>query len=810
MDSQYYIKDMRISLSVLSLAIAVAFSTPLMVSAKEGGASTDDIEFDTQTVKARGVDPALAQWFNKAPRFLPGTTVVALSVNGAQKSKLEVHFDKHGNFCPDKAFFKAAGLITPSGFEKNPDCFDLKTSWPQAELNLDPGENKIDLVVPADALTVAGQDASQYEHGGVAGMLNYDAQYMGSSGSSSGTEFEQLDTEAGFNAKDWIFRSRESLSRLNGETSVRHQAAYTQHTFDEMKKVLQAGQVSLANSMFSTGQVLGMQMFPDTALQNSKSGAAVVDGIADTQSVVEVRQSGVLVYSTTVPAGPFHLQNFPLLNTRSDLSIKLTGNNGEVRQFTVPAAAFLANGAAVASGLSFGAGKLDQEGSTKSPMLATVGTGWALTPRTVLNVGILGSSVYRAGAASLGMQPFNATQLNIQSSFAQDSEHGDKGISTSVNVNHQLTERVSANVNMTQQTSGYQEFSDAIQSDDQDSGGRTHNQYGAGISWAVEDIGTPSLSWARSTTFQGQSTTYVRGGWSKQIGRAYLSASLEHNSGTDSMDADDRLYVNMSIPFGNRSVSSYYTHANTGTRYGGRYSDRSSQDRGWSLAADRDEEGQNTNLTSTMDMVTPVSQLSGSISRDSNNFTSWSGHSSGSVVAHNHGVTLSPYHVGDTFGIAKVGNEGGIRLDTPSGPTWTDSKGYAVLPTLNGYRSSAIQVDTRSLDKNVDINNAWQETSLARGAVGYINFSVMHTRRVLVTLTDAHGQPALHGASVFNKEGEFITVVGDKGKTFIPDSKPGMQFDVQASGKTICTFTLSLPEDADTSGIFEVANAKCS
>lgn len=796
-------------LSMLSLAIASVVAFPLSVLAQNTETASTDTEFDAQTIKARGLDPAVAQMFKKAPHFMQGTSLVALTVNGSSKGKFEVRFDKEGQLCPDAAFFKTAGLITPPGFDEKAACFDLKSAWPQTELSLDPGEGKVDVVVPGEALAAPGQDIGSYEHGGIAGLLNYDAQYMGSSGSSTGTDFEQLDTEAGFNVSDWIVRSRQNMSRLNGETTIQHQAAYAQRTFADIQKVFQAGQVSLANSMFSTGQVLGFQMFPEAALQNSRGGAAVVEGIADTQSVAEVRQSGVLLYTTTVPAGPFHLQDFPLLNTRSDLNVKLTGNNGEVREFTVPAAAFMANGVAVDTGLSFGAGKLDQDGSDESPILGTVSRGWAITDSTSLNAGLLGSSPYQAGALSLNSELFSATLVSVQTTLAQDNEHDDSGLSGTVNLTHYLTERISLNGNLTQQTPGYRELSEALDHDYDRSGDLSRNQYGAGINWSEETLGTLSLSWANTTTFDGETTTYIRGGWSRQIGQTYVSASLEHNSGGTTMDGDDRVYVTMSIPFGNQNVSNYYTHSDSGSQFGTRYSNRTSRDRGWSIAADRDQGRDRTNLSGSVDMVTPVSQLSANVSRDSDNFTSWSGHASGSAVFHPHGVTLAPYRVADTFGIAKVGEESGIRLETPSGPTWTNSNGYAVLPSLSHYRRSTVQVDTRSLGKNIDISNAWQETELAHGAVGFVNFGVIRTRRVLVTLLDAQGKPVPHGDSVFDAAGEFVTVVGENGKTFIPDSQPGMRLDVQSSGKTTCSFTLSLPEKTEAEGLFETANATC-
>ncbi|PVZ84274.1 fimbrial protein [Serratia sp. S1B] len=766
--------------------------------------------FDTEMIKNRGIDPKVAEWFRQAPRFMPGESTVALTVNGSERGKVTARFDGEGQLCADKNFQDKAGLISPPGFNEGIPCFDLKTAWPQTELHLDPGEERIDLVVPPQAVAASGTESGNWNHGGIAGMLNYDAQYMDSAGRSAGVSFMQLGTEAGFNLSDWIVRSRQTFTRFNGEDQTRHQNAYAQRSFTDIKKVLQAGQISLSNSMFGTGQVLGFQMFPEVALQGNRGGAGLVNGIADSQSVVEVRQSGVLVYSTTVPAGPFRLQGFSLLNTRSDLAVTVTSSNGEKRQFTVPASALLLNGTAIAPGLSFGAGKLDQQGSREAPLVGTVANGWIWGPHTTINAGLLASSPYRAGALGLDSQPFDATLLSLQTTVAHDSKHGEQGVSLSASLSYSLTERLGASVNASQQTSGYRELSDALQADEQDVTGRNRNQIGGSLSWSEEHLGSLSLGWARSTTFEGDNTTYLRAGWSKQFGRTYVGASLEHSSGNSNSDGENRAYLTINMPFGNgRSVSSYFNSSSSSNRAGVRYSDRSSQDRGWSLSSERDFANQMTSATGSMDMVTPVSQLNGSVTRDSNNYTTWSARASGAVVAHNHGVTLSPYRVGDTFGIAKVGEEGGVRLETPAGPTWTDRRGYAVLPSLSGYKRSSIQLDTRSLAKNVDIGNAWQETEAARGSVSFVNFDVVRTRRVLLELQDAQGQPLPHGASLFDDEGNFVTVVGDKGSAFIPDAGKSGQIVVQNSGKTICSFTLALPEQADMSGLYETAKAVC-
>lgn len=791
--------------SVLSLTVLAALSLPVAVNAEEQSAHPENMQFDVAAMKARGIDPKLADLFAQAPRFMPGSTPVKLTVNGSDRGKISARFDKEGQLCADADFFRLAGLVVPSEYDAKDNCFDLKVAWPRSTMTLDPGEGSIMLVVPPEAV-MQGADLANgnWTHGGTAGVLNYDTQYM----SSASTDFAQIDTEAGFNMRDWIVRSRQSFSRFNGEDTAQHMATYAQRTFAESKTVLQTGQISLSNSMFGTGQVWGAQVFPEAALLNSKRGAGLVEGIADTQSVVEVRQSGALVYSTTVPAGPFKLDGFSLLNTRSDLEVTLTGQNGDKRQFTVPASAFLRNGPAVTPGFSFGAGKLDQQGSDASPVVATAATGWLLSPKTTVNAGVLGSTLYRAVAGSLDTQPFAGTLWSTQLTGAQDTHHRQTGLSLTSTLSQQLTERVGVNLNVTQQTPGYRELSDAVQDDLQNEQDNSQDQYGMGVGWSQASLGNLSASWSRSTSYNGGKSTYLRGSWSRQIFSAYLGVTVEHNTGSDA--ADDRVYASLSIPFGSRSVSAYFNNASSGARAGMRYSDRSSQDRGWSIASDKDYGSNSASVTGSADMVTPVSQLSGSVSQDSEAGTNWSGRASGSIVAHSHGVTLSPYRVGDTFGIASVGDQGGVRLETPAGPTWTDGRGYAVIPSLTGYRKSTVEVDTRSLDKNVDIANAWQETEAARGSVSYVSFDVVRTRRVLVTLKDATGKPVQHGSSVFDTAGNFITVAGDQGAVFIPDARPDMRYDVQSSGITQCRFTPKLPEKAASNELYETAVATCS
>ena len=112
--------------------------------------------------------------------------------------------------------------------------------------------------------------------------------------------------------------------------------------------------------------------------------------------------------------------------------------------------------------------------------------------------------------------------------------------------------------------------------------------------------------------------------------------------------------------------------------------------------------------------------------------------------------------------------------------------------------------------QNVDIGNAWLETEAARGSVSYVDFDVVKTRRVMVAVKDADNKILPYGASVFDVNDNFVTVVGDKGSVFIPDAGASKLFNVQVSGRKLCSFVLTLPEEAQKNDLYETASSLCS
>lgn len=797
----------RPALNLLTVALCAAWMFSPVVQA-------DEVIFDADSLKAAGLDPSLATRFQHGATFPPGMNTVILSVNGEARGQRAVRFDARGQLCPDAGLLRQAGLKVPAGVARYPAATDaacqaLQDIWPQFTVQADQGEGTLSLVVPQEALD-PDADATVWQHNGAAALLNYNAQYMGSRSPGNSMRYWQLQTEAGFNAGDWVVRSNQSLYHFGESTETEYQNAYVQRTFPRLKSTLQAGQVPLSGGLFGVGQVIGFQMTPEQALYKN-AGAAVVTGIADGPSVVEIRQLGVQVYHTTVPAGPFSLSGFRLLNTRTDLSVTVTGADGQKSNFVVPASAYTREGTVVTPGLTWGMGRYDQKGAERKPMVGLVSGGVQLTERTGMQVGTLWSEAYQGAGLGVNTSVLWGTGVSLQSTLSRASSPSRQGVLTSLSLTRPLGEKLSLLLNGSRQGSGYRDFSETL-SRESDDDSRNRDQYSAGLSWADSTLGGLSLSWGRSTQTQGDASTWTQLGWGRQFGPVSVSVNASRNQGTGRDGRrEDRLYMQFQLPLGERiSLSSTLNHTRDGIRYGSRVDQRLSQGRNWSLSVERDARSNRNSATGTVNAVTRWSNLNGTVTDDSDRSRSLSLQAAGSVVAHGNGVTASPYNVQDTFGIARVGDKPGVRLDTPSGPVWTDNNGYAVIPSLNGWSTSQVQVDTRSLGRRADVVNGLQEVSPARGAISQVHFDAVSTRRALIAARGPDGKKLTAGAAVYSDSSEFLTVVDDDGNLFLPDVKPGMTVSVKAESAT-CRITLdTLPaQPADEAALYETLIGIC-
>ena len=811
----------------LLVGVATLWSLPGLVPALELGEG-----FDLAALTTHGIDPKVSDYFRSAARFREGVHVVGLRVNGAPLGLVDARFDAQGQLCFTPGLLEKAGLVKPAGVVRDAAtadqaCHDFLGAFPTTMVRLRPGSDEVALVVPTGSLREPQWDAGEFARGGAAAMFNYDVQGFDSHSRSGPSRFVSAYTEAGFNLGDWLVRSRQFYVSDNGTARTEHLYAYAQRDIAALQSTFQVGQLSSNNPLFGGIQLSGVQFSPDgQSRAPAGSNNAVVEGLAQSQSRIEVRQSGVLIHSTLVPEGPFRLTGLPLLNGTSDLEVNVIDVRGAKRSFVVPAASF-AGAVPAAPGYYFALGKVRENAQeeARSPVVAMGGGTWGLGRDTSAGLGLLGTDEYGAAGGTLSHVFFQRVSVGARHNLSRDSRNAVSGSRSSVSVSSPVFANLDANLSATTQTRGYREVLEAGRSpkvDELDS--RFKNQYTAGLSWVDDTLGAFSLGYTRSAQVNGQATEHVFASWNKSLRYADIALVADSQVGGTSprrnvndpdrrrdtaRDNDLSVRLQVSVPLGgDRRVNSYISRRGDQSRAGTALSERVNEYVNYEVGVERDLSAREQSMHGRVDLMPRYTRVGLGVSRDPSG-TRYSGQLQGGVVAHGGGVTFSPYAVQDTFGIVSVGDIGSARIDTPQGPVWTDFSGQAVLPALPAYTNSRIEVQTQSLPKRVDLKNGTQVLAAGRGSFNNVAFDVVKVRRVLISASDAQGRPLPQGAAVFDKDNRFLTSVVGEGMIFLNDANDAPNLRVSLSDSSSCLLNLAPETQADNDKFYETTSAVC-
>lgn len=147
------------------------------------------------------------------------------------------------------------------------------------------------------------------------------------------------------------------------------------------------------------------------------------------------------------------------------------------------------------------------------------------------------------------------------------------------------------NVSATTQTRGYREVLEAGPSTRPDElDARFKNQYTLGLSWADQSLGGFSVSYSRSSQFDGQSAEHVFAAWNQQFNGTQVAVIADSRVGGsrprkikntlretrgDVSDKGLSLRLQVTVPFGgDRRVTSYASRRGDRVDLGTAFSDR--------------------------------------------------------------------------------------------------------------------------------------------------------------------------------------------------------------------------------------------
>lgn len=765
--------------------------------------------------------------FEKGQELPPGTYRVDIYLNDGYMTTRDVTFnapeDGHGLMpCLTRGQLASMGLNVAAvdGLHAlaADACVPLTEMIKEATIRLDVGQQRLYLTIPQAFM---GNQARGYippelwDNGITAGLLNYNFtgnRVQNTVGGSS--QYAYLNLQSGLNVGPWRLRDNSTWSHSSGsqnENKWQHINTWLERDITALRSRLTLGDSYTNGDIFDGINFRGAQLASDdNMLPDSQKGfAPVIHGIARGTAQVSIKQNGYEIYHSTVPPGPFTINDLYAAGNGGDLQVTIKEADGSNQTFTVPYSSVpvLQREGHTRYALTAGkyrSGNEQQDDPTffQGTLMHGLAAGWTLYGGSQLadryrafNLGV-GKNMGNLGAMSVDITQANAT-------LPDDSRQ--QGQSVRFLYNKSLNE-LGTNIQLVgyrYSTRGYFSFAD------------TTYQRMSGYSVVTEDgpvYVKPKFTDYYNLAYSKRGKVQVS--VTQQLGRTatlYVSGSQQTYWGTHNADEqfqaglnmavddinwtlsysltknawqdarDQMLAVNVNIPFSHwlRSDSkSVWRHASA------------------SYSMSNDLNGRMSNLAGLYGTLLEDNNLSynvqtgyasggegssGSTGYAALNYRGGYGNAnvgysrsdgikqlyygmSGGVLAHANGVTLSQ-PLNDTVVLVSAPGAKGTKVENQTGIR-TDWRGYAVLPYATEYRENRVALDTNSLADNVDLDDAVVNVVPTHGAIVRAEFKAHVGMKLLMTLIH-NGKPVPFGAMVTSDGNQNGSIVADNGLVYL-------------------------------------------
>lgn len=223
------------------------------------------------------------------------------------------------------------------------ECISLKSEIPYIDYNIDLSQLSVNFTIPQIYLNARAQgstDPKFWEDGINAGFVNYNLNYNENKNDNSDKNRNLFSMfNFGLNLGLWQFRNNSNYNYQNHQGGNWNTInSYIKRPISSLNSNLVIGEFNTGGQYFDSISFTGAQLSSDERmLPNSLQGfAPVVRGIAQSNSVVEVKQNGTLLYKTTVPQGPFVINDLYPTGYGGTLDVTVTGADGQIQAYQVP------------------------------------------------------------------------------------------------------------------------------------------------------------------------------------------------------------------------------------------------------------------------------------------------------------------------------------------------------------------------------------------------------------------------------------------------------------------------------------------
>ena len=766
--------------------------------------------------------------FENGQEIPPGTYRVDIYLNDGYMTTRDVTFDAGDKGkgllpCLTRGQLASMGLSTSSiaGLGELPadSCVPLLEMIEDMTIRFDVAQQRLYLTIPQAFMGNRARGSippELWDDGINALLLNYN--FTGNTvhndiGGSS--NYAYLNLQSGLNLGAWRLRDNTTWSyssgSANNENQWQHINTWLERDVTPLRSRLTLGDSYTNGDIFDGINFRGVQLASDdNMLPDSQKGfAPVIHGIARGTAQVSIKQNGYEIYQSTVPPGPFTINDLYAAGNSGDLQVTIKEADGSSQVFTVPYSSVpvlqregYSRYTVTAGEYRSGNNQQEKPKFFQGTLLQGLPAGWTLYGGTQLadryhafNLGV-GKNMGELGALSLDVTQANAT-------LPDDSDH--QGQSVRFLYNKSLTD-TGTNIQLVgyrYSTHGYFSFADTTYS--RMSGYNVATQDGVievkptftdyyNLAYnkrgKIQASITQQLGRTATLYLNGSHQTYWGTGKADQQLQAGLNTAVNDINWTLSYSLtknawqqgrDQMLAVNVNIPFSHwlRSDSkSAWRHASASSSMSNDLHGRMS-----TLAGLHGTLLEDNNLSYSMQTgyAGGGEGNSGGTGYAALNYRGGYGNAnvgysrsdgikqlyyglSGGVLAHADGVTLSQ-PMNDTVVLIKAPGADNVKVENQTG-VQTDWRGYAVLPYATEYRENRVALDTNSLADNVDLDDAVASVVPTHGAIVRAEFKAHVGLKLLMSLI-YNGKPVPFGALVTSDGSQASSIVADNGQVYL-------------------------------------------
>lgn len=670
----------------------------------------------------------------------------------------------------------------PVGLDDN-TVLNLSEVLDGASTDFNVGALSLDISIPQAYVSRRSRgyvDPSLWDDGVTAAYSNYQANFSHDTDSGYNSNYYYLGLRSGLNVGGWRLRNESSLSGRRGAASqFTSNRTYAERDLRRLKGTLSLGELYSSGEIFDSVRFLGAKIGTDTGmLPDDEAGyAPIVRGIAQSNAVVEVRQNGYVIYSTTVTPGAFEIKDIYPSGSNGDLEIRITEADGSVRTYTQAYSLLPVMVRRGTMRYTFAVGQY-RGYSDARPTFAQGTLVYGVSDNFTGYGGFIGAQQYAAIALGVGLNS-RLGGMSFDVTHSQSNVPGRKASGQSYRFLYSKTltstDTTFTMVGYRYSTDGYRTFSQHVDDRNRLQGDGMRRQKSRLELNVNQSLGRNGSLYVgiNETSFwnRGGTSRNIQLGYSGVLKNLNYSLSVGHTQDTGPFGRSDTQFnASISIPFGSgsRSQRAYSsvvasTQGDVGVQAGmsGFLNDRNTLN--YTVQGDhRKRNGGSGGFG--LGWNTSMAQLTSNYNQ--------SGHgrhvdvgATGSIVVHSGGIALGQA-VGETFAIAEVPGVKGARFDSSSTIS-TDRLGYAVLPFAQPYRYNWINVDTESLGTDTDITENAKMIVPTRGAIVKTRFAAETGRRIQFDVTSDDGDKVPFGATAYDHDGKVLGMVDNASQVLV-------------------------------------------